>query len=87
MVSDGHVVWRTYHADDLRFRVVAMMRNPLSPSRDRAFGRFLGKRGAQRVLEEAEAARSNRERIAHWRNRYCNIPLEHTLSPRRKQSV
>jgi len=50
-----------------------------SPQRDRSWGKFLGKRGAQRVLEEAEAARSNRERIAHWRVKYANIPIEQTL--------
>lgn len=54
--------------------------------RDQAWGRFLGKRGAQRVLTEAEEARPNRERIAAWRNKYANIPIENTIAPQRKRN-
>ena len=53
-----------------------------SPQRDRAFGRYFGKKGASRVFEEAEQCRPNRERVAHWRNRYASIPIELTLRSR-----
>lgn len=54
--------------------------------RDRAFGRYYAKRGASRVLREAEEAKPNRERIAHWRNRMMTVPLEHTLPQRMRKS-
>lgn len=54
--------------------------------RDRAFGRYFAKRGAQRVLTEAEEARPNRERVARWRNLYSNIPVEQTIAPQRKRN-
>lgn len=50
-----------------------------SPQRDAAWGKFYRRKGAVRVLAEAEECRPNRERVAHWRNRYCSIPIEHTL--------
>ena len=53
-----------------------------SPQRDRAWGRYFGRKGAGRVLTEAEECRPNRERVAHWRNRYSSIPLELTLRSR-----
>ena len=53
-----------------------------SPRRDQAWGRFFGKKGAGRVLSEAEECKPNRERVAHWRNRYASIPLEMTLRSR-----
>jgi hypothetical protein len=65
-------------------RHLTLFSGSLTPIRERAFGRFLAKRGTQRVLEEAEKAPTNRERIARWRNLYSTIPLEHTLSPTRK---
>jgi hypothetical protein len=55
----------------------------LTVARDRAFGRFFAKRGASRVLKEAEECRPNRERIAHWRIQYANIPIEQTIAPKR----
>jgi len=53
-----------------------------SPQRDKAFGRFYGRKGAARVLAEAEECKPNRERVAHWRNRYATVPIEHTLRSR-----
>lgn len=50
-----------------------------SPQRDAAWGRYFRRKGAFRVLVEAEECRPNRERVAHWRNRYANVPIEHTL--------
>lgn len=37
-----------------------------SPQRDRAWGRFLARRGTARVLAEAETAPHNDMRLARW---------------------
>ena len=53
-----------------------------SPQRDAAWGKFFRRKGASRVLSEAEECKPNRERVAHWRNRYASIPIELTLRSR-----
>lgn len=53
--------------------------------RDTAWGRFFLKRGAVRVLREAEDAKPNGERIAHWRIRMIGVPIEHTLPKRMRK--
>lgn len=53
----------------------------MNPQRDRAFGRFYARKGAARVLHEAERAPPNRERLAAWRNKYVNVPLEQQITP------
>lgn len=57
-----------------------------SAKRDEAFGRYFAKRGASRVLTEAELAPPNRERVARWRIHYANIPIEQTIATPRKKT-
>lgn len=50
--------------------------------RDKAWGRFYGRKGAARVFREAEQAPTLRQRLARFLVLYSGLPLECTLPKR-----
>ena len=52
-----------------------------SPLRDKRVGRRLALTGGARILQEAERAPTNSERIARWRIVTARLPFEATVTP------
>lgn len=65
-----------------------MTTSPLhhKPERDRAWGRFYGRRGAHRIIDRAGPGKcpsppmTPRERVEKWRRQYATLTVEQTVT-------